>query len=445
MAKVSFIEIRNLVTLKDVKIDFSKGDVIFAVGKNGLGKTLATKTLSNILKGKFPYEPLPPGAEDGCFITQLDNGQRLEWKFDEKGSTLDVYDGDLKLKGKAVDYVLKEMLGASEKLVDLEHYITVTAPEQKRILQEKILGISLADSDAKIKREETMRTEFNQQLNAAKAKLVEFDPEDATKEEESLIELMNDLNTKRKQNEEEGRTRQKALDDNTATIAQKTTAINNLEADARSIEIQIEDLKKKLKEKTEQVKTTKAERDTAEKAKELALAEISKPLPVEQADIDALQLRIDNADVVNKKIREAKAAQKLKEEYDNLNTAVINATAKVQKARADKQALLATVPIAAEGMTFNPETNDFEIDGQPLAIVNLSRRIIANMQLQSKFFGEVRLATFEGTTLDDDNLRRIADWLEANNMQGFIEIVAHGAAGREIAFQIADEFLGQPQ
>lgn len=441
MAKVSFIDIENLVTLKKVRIDFSKGNVIFAVGRNGLGKTLATKTLNNILKGKFPYAPLAPGETEGHFIAELDNGQRLEWRFDESASTLDVFEGDLKLKGKATDYVLKAMLGASEKLVDLEQYLTVNAPEQKRVLQEKILGISLKEADEKIKKEETMRTEFNQQLTVAKGKLVEFDEADALKDEEPVVQLMTDITALKKQNTDAAQARSKAVSDFKATIDAKTTSINGWAVDVKNIEDQIRKLQQQLKDKNKLIDDAKLDRTKAEEYKLAAEEELAKDLPVAQADIDALQTRIDNADTTNKRIRDAKAAAADKKLHDQLKAKVDDANLKVQKARSDKQALLATVPIAADGMTFNPDTNDFEIDGQPLAIVNLSRRIIANMQLQSKFFGEVRLACFDGTTLDDDSLQRLADWLEANDMQGFIEIVHHGAGGREIAFQFADEYL----
>lgn len=440
--KIVFIDVKNLMAIAEAKVDFSVGNVIMATGPNGVGKTTITKALGNVLAGKTPPKPLRTGEEDGHLICLLDSGERVEWRFSKDKQSIEFFEGEMKFSQKARDYNLKALLGAADKVIDLEAYMRITAPEARRIAQEKILGVSLEEADKKIKKEEMFRTDFGQQLGAAKNKVVEYDEELAAREEEPIVKLMTEIAEMKQQNADERASRDKSLSSYELQVKTLESNIQNWTADAEAIEKQIEQLKAQLTLKDEAIEKAKGELEEAEQGALRASEVIGNELPVPQAEIDALQERINNADTTNLKIRTAKEAAQAKKLYDQVFAKWEECNGKVAAARAEKQAMLAQVEIAAEGMTFNPDTNDFELDGIPLEATCLSRRIIANLQLQSKFQGELKLVSFDGTQLDSKNLSLITEWLEQNEMQGFIEIVEHDPNAEGVSFIVADKFLG---
>lgn len=153
-------------------------------------------------------------------------------------------------------------------------------------------------------------------------------------------------------------------------------------------------------------------------------------------DTAPLRAAIDKLDENNAKIRAAKEAKAGNDKRDKLQENIDSATETNKGLRKKKEDLVNGALKGIKGVTFDGE--QFLLDGLPFDANqgNTASQIIAGLGIGLKMLGDVRIARFEGSLLDDEHLASVEKWAKENDVQLFIELVDR--AGEALQVEIIE-------
>jgi hypothetical protein len=148
---------------------------------------------------------------------------------------------------------------------------------------------------------------------------------------------------------------------------------------------------------------------------------LSKQARVNTAEIKA---KIDTQGESVAAINEAKKQRELHAEADKIEASIEEAKAeKAIKAQAKKD-LIAEHTKSIEGFDYDDDQG-FTLDGLPFHVDqnNTAAQIVAGLKLGAGLLGDVKIARFEGSLLDQENLDAVNIFAEEKGLQLFVEIV----------------------
>jgi len=387
MSTIASLEITNFQRISAVKIE-PTNNVIMLCGKNAEGKTSvldAIETTFTKFNARVTKRPVKDGAGRADIKIKLTDGTELHQKFIPSGPTLTgtAPDGK-KISQKDVDQVISA-LG-----VDAAAFINAGEKEQlKTLLSVVNLPFSPAVLDAQRKSIFEERTAVGRDVKRLEAQLGAFlpIPADLPAEEVSLSELITQHHTATQQNQ---------------AVVQAHAAVDTWQQ-------RVDDLGAQL---------TAAEEELAKATRHASDA----PSII---DTDAIQQRIDTAEVTNSQIRVTKENRAVAAALTTARDTVEQLTADLAEIDARKADGLAKAEMPVEGLSFDEEGVLYQ--GVPFSRASGAEQIIVSAAMIIATNPEVRTMVIRnGNVLDEDSLAILQDMCEDNNFQAFVEFVSDG-------------------
>ena len=390
--KITLLEIANFKRLKAIRLAPGDKGLTIIGGKNGQGKTSVLDGIAFALGGgkRKPTNMKREGAVGEMILhIETDNGLVIERK--GKNGSLSVIDKDGKRSGQALLDAL-----ISELAIDLPKFHNAK-PSEKATMLLQSLGIEdqLAKFDKEIKTAYDKRTIVGQEQDR-KQKHAEEMPvyEDAPDKEVSASELVKQQQEILARNGSKENARAQ-LDRNRELVASYTKQISGLKAQIETLETQVANLNKSIKD-AESIDLTLEPTDEIEKS-------------------------IEDIEETNRKVRanaDRKAAladaSLLKDEYDGL-------TKTIEDLRAQRLKLLDGAKFPLEGLTTGTDDKGNPIlllNGKAWDCMSGSQQLIVDTAIASSLNPDCQFVLLDKLEqLDLDTQHEFDEWLAARDLQ----------------------------
>lgn len=385
MSTIKSLEISNFQRVGSVRIE-PTNNVIGLFGKNANGKTTVLDAIETTLCGfnsRVTKRPIKDGHGRADIDIELTNGTILNRRFTPSGSVLTGKDAaGKKLGQKDLDGIISQ-LG-----VDAAAFINAGEKKQLETLLSVVeLPFVPAELDADRKRTFDERTEAGRDVKRLEAQLEAFIPmpADLPDEEVSLSELITQHHTATQQNQ--------AVDQAHAAVASWQAKVNRLQA------------------------------ELAEAERDLAAATVHAAGAPAIIDTDAIQQRINTAEVTNAQIRVTKEKRAVAAALTTARDTVEQLTADLAEIDTRKADGLAAAEMPVDGLSFDEEGVLYQ--GVPFSRASGAEQIIVSAAMIIATDPEVRTMVIRnGNVMDADSLQVLQEMCEDNNFQAFVEFVS---------------------
>jgi len=397
----------NIKRLKAVTIKPSE-DVVLITGKNAAGKSSVLDSIVMALGGKeqIPEEPIRQGQETAKIV--LDLGEMVvERRFTATGSYLEVKTKD-GFKAKSPQQLLDNLVGKIS--FDPLAFINELDPKKQRKIVCDLVGLNLDAQDFKIVGLRDLRRDVGRDRDAllAQIKGMTVPPADLPLQEISVANLSAEV--------------RKAIEHNNSIVAQDNAVnqlgqtINDKTSAICKIETQIIELQNQHKQMTTELVGIKATW-----AAQLAILNT-----MQKIDTVVMTTQISSAEATNTAIRNAQdyyakreAGQKKEDEYDSL-------TKQIETAESEKVTLLSQAKMPLEGLSITEAGVTYK--GIPIEQISSAEKLKVGVAMSMALNPKLRvLRITDGSLLDGDNLKAIAEMVKDKDYQIWVEKVTDGA------------------
>ena len=403
LMKIKSIKIQNLKAVSQAEIN-AEGKHVFLIAGNNKGKTTIGRLLSDVMMGNRPSVPLTKGETNGFAEITLDDGMVIKWAFDENKDTLTVISKEgHKVSGAAT--LLKSLAGGMN--FDVNAFLALQPKKQKEAM-EKIIGVDFSEVNAKYEKAFTRRTAAKRDLTTAEARRTPYDLSLVTKAPIDSSALMQELFGL----EEKNRAKAGKLQ----VVQAKAARISETESEIARLQALLFALKG---EQTE------------------ALTAYNAVEAVDESTLTDLRTQISSASTINAAIEQAKLAHRFEQEYLFAQADVNDAQLAVENAQREKDSILESNPLPAQGLTFSDEGLLF--NGLPFEDnqISTSSKMIAGAQIALSQMAEVKVLHFDISLLDKHNVEKITQWADSQGLQLFMERADWDGGDLEIRIQEA--------
>lgn len=394
------LKVQNFKNLKAIEIT-PEGNVITLTGANGAGKSAVLDGMQNALAGKdgSVVKPIRDGAVAADIDIDLGHGLTAHRRHTAGGSTLTV-----KLQDERQSSPQAILDALTNGIVGFDPFaFTRLKPAEQRETFLKLVGLDFTDHDKMRQTVYTQRTDTNREVDRLTARLSACKSHpDAPATEQSASQLLKLIEAGKLTNEAKAK---KAMEANNALGA--WTANNDTIANALA---QIAAWKKVIddslaKEPGLQLAANEA-REAAEKAPE--------------TDIKALEDKLVTLELDNLKFRENSQYVTVKDSLGNLQAQSTIFSQSIEKLDAAKADAISKAGSPLEGLTFDDVGLLYE--GRPLTEASTGHRIRVAVAIGMALKPSLRVIFVrDGSLLDEDGLKVIAEMAKENDFQVWIE------------------------
>lgn len=398
----------NVKRLQVVEIAPGKKGLVEIAGKNGQGKTSILDAILWAFSSASAVQSMPirKGTDHAAIEVTIGDDQPkfiIERRFTENGSYLSITTPDGMRPAKP-QKLLDTLLG--KMAFDPLQFMHLKADKQAEMLRDLAgVGPELDTLDEKIAQAMEARKMVKKEAEAfaSQAAAIQTTADDSASviDEDEIVKRMTSISTINADISRRATNRANARED-----------IDRWRREAEQIETRIEELKAQCGEYLKRAD---------EKEKQLAAAG---PLPeLTSADDIAEELRAakaHNAEVSKwetKKAAKANADKKAKE-ADTL-------TKTIEAARAEKLKLISAAALPVEGLSF--DASGVTYGGIPLDQASDAQQLRISVAIASALNPGLRVIRIrDGSLLDDDSMKMLADFANKNDLQIWIETVGTG-------------------
>lgn len=447
--KIIQLTCENVKKLTCVEIT-PEGNLVQITGRNGQGKSSVLDSIWWALTGaeNIQSQPIRKGADKARIELKLGTGQKVECiverRFSDKASYLDVKTPEGAKWPKPQNF-LNDLLGSLT--FDPLEFMRQGAKDQFQVLRKLVdIGVDLdilALDDAK---DYAARTEVNRDAKSkrtqAEAITVADGLPDVPIDEAALLDKMQtaaDHNSEieRRKNARatasetitSSREQAQSIEDGTAQI------VADIERDRderlQDIEKQISELKTRATALTDRagadIDAAKQKRgDDAAKLRSAA-AELETKLSAagelpEPIDISDLRVRIETAKGTNAAIASRARRLALESEAGALEAKSAALTAAMKARDEQRQAAIASAKMPVPGLSFGDNAVTF--NDLPLDQASDAEQLTVSTAIAAALNPKLRVIRIrDGSLLDDDAMKRLAEFADKNDMQIWIERV----------------------
>ncbi len=410
--KILGLEVENLKRVRAVSLD-CEGEALTVIGgRNGQGKTSVLDGIMWALGGdRFkPSQPVHAGADEAYIKVSLDNGITVE----RKG-----VNGSLKVSsstGKGGQALLNQFVNLFA--LNLPKFMAATGTEKAGMLLDAYpdFGTALQRLNEQVKRLYDERHTLGQ-IAERKAKYAQELPFDPTAPESPLsggemAQRLQDALSHNARNDGMRRDAARAAEhlqlteDRERLTARRVGELEAALADART-------------------QAAKAAVDVERARASLAAAQAT-AAQLQDQDTTAVKRELELIDALNARVRANESKRNAEAEAEHLKEQYADLSGKLEKVRAERLTLLASVTMPLDGLTID-EAGELIFNGQRWDCMSgaeqlrVSAAICAAMKPECGFVLLDRLEC-----MDTETLREFGRWLEARGLQAIGTRVSTG-------------------
>ena len=364
------------------------GSLVVIGGKNGAGKTSVLDSIMYALAGtkSIPSKPIRTGAKAGQIVVELDGDppMTVTRKLTAAGGSLEIKTAD-GFKAPSPQKILDELCG---KVAFDPLAFTRMKPRDQIGELRALVGLDFSAVDTERKQLYDERTIANRQAKTLEAQTVPVVPLDTPDEEVSVSDLVNKLVI--------------AQDDNT------TTELHQQNVTSRQTDLD------RL-----QATLTKAETMLAQ-----AEAKLAERPPI--VDTAAIEQEIAAAEKTNEAVRAKQERKRLVGEYAAFSETSAALTDRIDQIDANKAAQLAGAEWPVPGLGFDED--GVTLNGLPFEQASSAEQLRVSVAMGLAVNPTLRVLLIrDGSLLDDEGLRMVAELAAERDGQVWIERVGEGA------------------
>lgn len=386
--KVESINIKNFKAISSQKIEI-KGNNVYVIGPNGVGKTSFIDSVFKIISGKgLPSKITKEGEHSGLVEINLGDvivNARFGSNTEKLSLTIESKDGAYFKKPRTL---LDEMAGIVD--FDINSFFQKSAKDQVDFIKQ-LVGIDFTDLDEEFKKIYDERTYINKRVKELEVKQITFD-----KSKDKHIDI--------------------------SSLQEEIEKANKVNTKITEVKTRFTERDKKIEELKNQLAT------------EESLQIMSEEWLNENKEIDvsSIQSEISSAIEHNEEVNNTLNGLKLLEELQNAIADQVSLNGKLQDIEDTKRRIISETEMPVPGLTF--DNNQLLYNGLPFekSQINTAQLIIIGLQINLALLKDIKIARFDGSLLDNKNLAIVEKWAEENGLQLFVEFVERDAEGLKI-------------
>lgn len=394
---MKIIELRgeNVKRMKAFALKPDEHTVIVS-GRNGQGKSSLLDSIVLALGGKsteiakLTKKPIRDG-EDSAFV-EVDLGEyivRRTWS--EKGDSLEITGSD-GVKFSSPQKMLDELIG--DLSFDPLAFTRLSPKEQRAILLSLVdIGIDLDAWQKNYDEVYEKRTEIGREVKRLKGAADSIDgawDKGTPNEEVSIVNVLTARSEAEKFNN--------MLD----------LGISEIEKKSKQVEL----CEQKIVELKQEIEAAKADMNG------LVVSLSDK----EKKDLSTFDFEIENAEEINKKVRQKKQFQEVEKELIVMQQKYEKGSEYLLEQEESKAKALSEAKMPVSGLSFNEDGITFK--GIPFAQLSQAEQIKVSMAIAMAQNPKLRIIRIDdGSLLDEDNMKAVSAMAEAQDFQVWVERV----------------------
>lgn len=411
--KIIQLEAQNVKKLKAVEIH-PNGNLVVIGGKNGAGKTSVLDSIAYALAGKsaLPSQPVRKGQKKATVICELDDLTVKRTMTATGGGTLTVENKEGAVY-KSPQAILDALVG--KLTFDPLEFSVMGAKEQVETLK-GLVGLDFNELNTERQRLYDERTIVNTEGKSLKIHFEEK-PEypEAPEDEVSISGLMEELQKREDVNQSHAAQRM--------ALESEITHLHVVERQISGINEQITGLQEKIDNLKDSRKNVELELKKDKKSIQDRTAEVE---VLEDMNLQEVKDQIANAETVNKQVRANVEREILADKLVAKRSESAELSDLIIQIDDSKALQLAEAQFPVPGLSFSASEvlyNDIPFN-QASSAEKLRVSVAMGLAMNPKL--KVLLIR-DGSLLDEDNLKLIAEMAEENEAQVWLERVGKGA------------------
>ena len=419
--KIIQLEAQNVKRLKAIEIR-PDGNVIVIGGKNGAGKSSVLDSIAYALggKGTIPSQPVRKGEKKATIVCDLGNLIVKRTMTANGGGTLTVENKEGAVF-KSPQAILDALVG--KLTFDPLEFSKMDARKQVETLK-GLVGLDFSELESERQSLYDKRTLVNNEGKALKARFEGMQEySEAPEMEVSVSGLMGELKERGSVNYENEKQRlmlQQGIDD----LKNQEVELGHLSEQITDLQAKIDELKRLETAKAKKVDITKA---SIEKAKPRIKA-------LQDADEEEIRDQIANAETVNQQVRSNQSKKVLSEELTKKRNVSEKLTNQINQIDDSKTSQLAAAKFPVDGLSFS--ASEVLYNGIPFNQASSAEQLRVSVAMGIAMNPKLKVLLIrDGSLLDEDNLKMMADMAQEADAQIWLERVGKG---QEVSVVIED-------
>ncbi len=401
--KIVSLAAENFKRLRAIMIK-PDGSTVIVGGKNGAGKSSALDAIRAALGGKkhCPEEPVRRGAKKAQIVLESEE-LTVTRTFSKKGTALEVTakDGTTFASPQAM---LDKLVGSLS--FDPLEFSRMKPPAQSEVVR-RLVGLDFSELDEKRANLYADRTMAGRDLKSAVALLDTLPIVEAPESEVSVSNAMQELTRRRTVNNSNAETREDLL--------QFTRDTDRLTERLAEIEGDLDRLSKEHRE-------TKNRRNSRNEQFHKQSNEIGKLKDEDTAEIEAV---IEGAEETNRKVRAVADRERAGAQHDKLAAAMVILNRKIESIDEEKAEAIQSAKYPIDGLQVTDD--GVELNDLPFEQASSAEQLRCSVGMGLALNPELKvLLVKDGSLLDEDSLKLIAEMATAADAQVWIERVGKG-------------------
>ncbi len=149
-------------------------------------------------------------------------------------------------------------------------------------------------------------------------------------------------------------------------------------------------------------------------------------------DIDEKQKSFDDAIDFNKEVEKTITGLKLFKDFKDAMAQQEELNNTIKSIEQTKLRIISEAKIPVPGLTFDESTLYY--NGLPFekSQINTAQQIIVGLQINLALLKDIKIARFDGSLLDNENISIVETWAKENDLQLFVEFVDRNEEGLRI-------------